>query len=312
MQGYVAVTDYGWFQHLAQTLLWEEVNFWRPSDRRAFRGVPGTPFFFKLKAPHNAIGGFGFVARFARLPEWLAWECFGEANGAASFAELEISLQRNRAGHRSKDAGPLSQIGCILLSDAVFFPPDYWIPQPSDWSSNNLTNKRYDLSYGEGLRIWQACTENAMALRVSHSLEEGVAEAPPRYGQPQLVKPRFGQGTFRVAVTDAYERACSVTCEHSLPALDAAHIRPYKKCGPHEISNGLLLRADLHRLFDRGYLTVTTDWRIEVSGRLKGDYKNGRSYYPFHGQQIKVPVDLACRPKQEYLRWHNDNVYLGS
>lgn len=61
------------------------VNFWSPSDYYAFHGTPGAPFFFKLKAPRNAIGGFGYVASFSRLPDWLAWECFGEGNGAPTF-----------------------------------------------------------------------------------------------------------------------------------------------------------------------------------------------------------------------------------
>ena len=91
-----------------------------------------------------------------------------------------------------------------------------------------------------------------------------------------LVRPRLGQGTFRVAVTDAYSRACAVTGEHSLPVLEAAHIRPYALTGPHDINNGLLLRADLHRLFDLGYLTVTPDHALHVSERLKADYDNGR------------------------------------
>ena len=55
----------------------------------------------------------------------------------------------------------------------------------------------------------------------------------------------------RFAVTSAYQSACAVTMEHSLPVLDAAHIRPYSDGGEHEVSNGLLLRSDIHRLFDK-------------------------------------------------------------
>ena len=59
-----------------------------------------------------------------------------------------------------------------------------------------------------------------------------------RYGSPLLVRPRLGQGTFRIAVTEAYGRACAITGEHSLPALEAAHIQSYRFGGPHEIANG--------------------------------------------------------------------------
>ena len=73
--------------------------------------------------------------------------------------------------------------------------------------------------------------------------------------------PRLGQGAFRVLVTDAYRRRCTISNERTLPVLEAAHIRPYADNGPHQLSNGLLLRSDLHRLFDLGYFTVDPDRR---------------------------------------------------
>jgi len=101
-----------------------------------------------------------------------------------------------------------------------------------------------------------------------------------------------------------------VTGEHSLPALEAAHIKLYGDSGPHAVSNGLLLRSDLHRLFDRGYITVTTDFRIKVSPRLKEEYKNGRSYYPFDGHLLDhLPPVPADHPSRDYLIWHNENVF---
>ncbi len=70
-------------------------------------------------------------------------------------------------------------------------------------------------------------------------------------------------------MTDAYGRACAVTGEHSLPVLEAAHIRPQSSVGTHEVSNRLLLRADLHKLFDRGYVTVNAEYRFRVSPQLR-------------------------------------------
>jgi putative restriction endonuclease len=70
----------------------------------------------------------------------------------------------------------------------------------------------------------------------------------PRYGDPVPVRPRLGQGAFRVVVTDAYDRRCAITRERTLPVLEAAHIKPYSEGGIHDLPNGLLLRSDLHRL----------------------------------------------------------------
>ena len=81
-------------------------------------------------------------------------------------------------------------------------------------------------------------------------------------------------------VTDAYERRCAITGERTLPALEAAHIKPYGSGGPHQPENGLLLRSDLHRLFDQGYITVGADDRkVNVSSRIREEFENGRDYY---------------------------------
>ena len=310
MEGWVAVTHSDWFDFLAQQRTREEVNFWSPSDYYAFHGTPGAPFFFKLKAPRNAIGGFGYVASFSRLPEWLAWECFEEGNGARSFEDLKARLDAIRERNELRGAGGLSQIGCIVLVQAVFFPPEQWIPQPTDWAARNLRYKRYDLTTGEGARIWRECQERASTLPVSRGALI-AREERERYGAPLLVRPRLGQGAFRVAVTDAYKRACAVTKEHSLPVLEAAHIRPYAQGGEHLVTNGVLLRSDLHRLFDLGYVTVTPALHLEVSGRLRREFENGRTYYPFHGTTIAIPNDPLLRPDQASLHWHNETLFRG-
>lgn len=310
MIGTVAVTDYGWYDFLAKRSV-SEVNFWTPSDRRRFTAPEFSPFFFKLKAPHRAIAGFGYFAKWSSLPPWLAWECFGEGNGCESLAVLEERLASIRGRIRYVARDPVANIGCILLVQPVFFTRDAWIPQPLDWRDRTVSSERYDLTAGEGRRIWEQCAERAGSSRSNaHPLPQVAGPTAPRYGSPQWVLPRLGQGTFRVSVTDAYGRACAATGEHSLPALEAAHIRSYVKEGPHEVRNGILLRADLHRLFDKGYITVTPDLKLEVSARLKTDYSNGRSYYPLNGQRVHAPVVERDQPAREFLSWHNQNVYL--
>lgn len=114
-----------------------------------------------------------------------------------------------------------------------------------------------------------------------------------------------------MVVTEAYHRRCAITGEKTLPVLDAAHIKPYALDGPHSVANGMLLRQDFHTLFDRGYVTVNEDFRVEVSRRIKEDYGNGREYYALHGKPLAFMPDSADeRPSLEYLRWHNEHVYL--
>jgi len=112
-----------------------------------------------------------------------------------------------------------------------------------------------------------------------------------------------------VLVTDVYQRRCAVTQERTLPALEAAYIRPYGEGGEHEARNGLLLRRDIHSLLDAGYVTVTPDLYFEVSRRIKEEFDNGRHYYAMHGETIHVPKESEQQPDPAALRWHNEHCF---
>jgi putative restriction endonuclease len=204
------------------------------------------------------------------------------------------------------------EIGCIVVVNVVFFTRAQWVPQPRDWPVRNLRPMRYDLDRGEGARIWAECLERTASYQGTPQEHVGVLrETGARYGAEMIVRPRLGQGAFRVAVTDAYERACAVTGEHSLPALEAVHIKPFALDGPHSVSNGLLLRADIHRLFEQGYVTVTSGYRLEVSQRLRADFNNGKTYYPLHDTAVALPTLPRHQPDPALLQWHNETVFLG-
>jgi putative restriction endonuclease len=93
--------------------------------------------------------------------------------------------------------------------------------------------------------------------------------------------------------------------------LDAAHIRPYGEGGEHEARNGILLRRDIHSLFDSGYVTVTPDLRFEVSRRIREEFENGGQYYALHGRSIELPREVGQRPDSRALAWHNTNRFNG-
>lgn len=135
------------------------------------------------------------------------------------------------------------EIGCIILTEPFFFDRENWIPVPDDWSKSIVTGKTYDTITETGNRLYKDVLE-----RIQLSDKNRYSES--------LVKHRLGQGAFRVGVVDAYGGRCAVTGEKTLPVLEAAHIKPYAEEGPHEIDNGILLRSDLHILFDDGYITV--------------------------------------------------------
>jgi putative restriction endonuclease len=314
VNAFIANTDYNWYQLLSTLPNLDEVNFWRPLGGTNFRALSiGEPLFFKLKKNFgNAIVGFGLFVAFKSLNVLEAWETFGKGNGANSFDEISERIFGYLRHFNRKDSLKLThKIGCILLTSPIFFPRDLWIKGPTDWNSNIVSGKTYNTKAGEGKRIWQECLERISAVSLNQTAAynfEAIKEAPKRYGTERLIKPRLGQGSFRYVVENAY-RQCAVTREHSLPALDAAHIYPYAIGGPHVVDNGLLLRADIHKLFDRGYVTITPDFTFRVSKNLQEEFQNGKIYYKMHNSKIWLPKDENQRPNIKYLEYHNNEVF---
>jgi putative restriction endonuclease len=309
MKFWVGLTDWDWYEFLSAQPGLDEVNFWQPGARLPVRLETGAPFLFKLHAPRGGwIVGGGYFAHFTTLPARLAWETFGIANGAATLEAMVGRVSRYRTGFDA-DA---NRIGCMALVEPFFFPRELWIPSPASWQAPTQVGRTYDTSEPDGAALWEGAQGSlaAMAQHLPVAARE-VLLPDERYGDPVLVRLRLGQGTFRAKVLDAYERRCAVTNERTLPVLQASHIRPYSQSGPHLPENGLLLRSDLHTLFDRGYVTVTPDLRLRVSGRIRAEFENGRDYYDLDGRQIRLPVPPNPPPAGEYLEWHADTVFRG-
>jgi putative restriction endonuclease len=292
---FVGVTHNDWFRFLSERNP-DEVNSWRPRNQNQVRALTqGDLFLFKLHSPLDFIAGGGVFVRHTFLPLSLAWQAFGEKNGVADFETFE----RRILEHRTRDE--LSrQIGCTILAEPFFWPRGSWIPIPSDWSKNIVTGKTYDVRTSAGGALWMQ-VQDRLAERLLPDMSRASQEGGARYGAPISIRPRLGQGAFRVEVTDAFSRRCAITGEKTLPALEAGHIRPYAKNGPHEVSNGLLLRSDLHNLFDLGYLTVSLDYRVEVSRRIREEFSNGRDYYALHGRPLIILPPLEKeRPGKQF------------
>lgn len=307
VKAFVAVTDGDWFRFLQSRNELDEVNFWQPGGHRRFTALsPGQPFLFKLHAPDNFIAGGGFFAHSSLLPVSLAWEAFEEKNGAASLPEMCRRVEKYRRA--APDPRLDYTVGCILLRDPFFFDRAAWLPAPPDFQRQTVQGKSYDLREEPGRSLWAAIQER---LRRGAGGVSAVAREDAIYGDPRLIRPRLGQGTFRVLVTDIYQRRCAMTGEKALPVLEAAHIRPVSEGGAHRIDNGLLLRSDVHTLFDRGYVSVAPDLRVRVSRRLRTDFDNGEQYYRLNGSLLLLPRREVNRPAREFLEWHRDVRFRG-
>ena len=309
-KAFVGVTDRDWYEFLSSRPELTEVNFWQPGGRIRFQALGrGELFLFKLHAPNNYIVGGGFFEASSLLPVSLAWETFGPMNGVASLQEMRRRIER----YRREPAKPAEDyaIGNIVLQQTFFLHREAWIPVPTNFSLNIVQGKTYDLDTGTGQELALALEERLTA-RATVSTQRIVAEGvvSRMFSDPVLARRRLGQGGFRILVTDTYERKCAVTGEHTLPVLQAAHIKPVSQGGEHLVNNGLLLRSDVHTLFDRGYVTVTPDLKFRVSRRLDDDWRNGKIYYALNNQPIHVPKDSSLYPDREFLEWHADSIFL--
>jgi putative restriction endonuclease len=302
MKLYVGITDDRWLEYLSSRVPPpDEVNFWRPKSQHQFSVLQqGELFLFKPHAPRNYIVGGAVFLRHQMLPIRIAWDAFQQNNGVDNFRSFHERIIEYRGQERAHEP-----LGCTILTQPFFFPREQWLPMPADWpTSGVMQGKGYSTAEPIGLRLWQ---DVQTRLQQGAAISGAPMEMPPeRYGAPQLIRPRLGQGAFRVEVTAAYTARCAITGEKTLPALAACHIKPYSELGPHAVENGILLRSDLHNLFDQGYLTVTLDHKVEVSRRIKEEFENGRHYYALHGQPLAVlPKDAAAQPAREYLEWHH-------
>jgi putative restriction endonuclease len=316
MKFWVGITDNSWFAVLSKTRP-DELNFWQPGGNIKFKAIPpGQPFLFKLHSPLNFIVGGGYFLRQSFLPVSIAWDTFAEKNGCTSYGEFTKKIMHYRERNGKTDKDPT--IGCLILIEPFFFDRADWIPVDPGAYRSIVVGKTLDSLTPEGMKLWREVQDRlnmmSAASAIDHQSAHQIDEASeaPRYGSAFLTQARIGQGAFRVLVTEAYDRRCAITGERTLPVLQAAHIKPYAQSGPHSIANGLLLRSDLHILFDKGYITVTPSYDVEVSKSIKEEFSNGRDYYALHGKKLAImPSSSDERPASSYLDWHNNSVYKG-
>jgi putative restriction endonuclease len=117
---------------------------------------------------------------------------------------------------------------------------------------------------------------------------------------------RRGQPAFRKRLLAAYQKRCAISGCRVEAVLDGAHVVPYKGQTTDHITNGLLLRTDLHTLFDFKPIAVDFDtMSVLVSPSLKNS-----EYSKLQGARLRVPHDVECRPSEQAIRQHRQGSGL--
>jgi putative restriction endonuclease len=313
---FIAQTDWAWYSYLTDQSVagrLDEANFWSPRSLVPMASLrPGSPVFLRLKKPRYAIAGYGFFAHFTKLSLDEAWEFFGWKNGDPTVTRFLERIGHYRRVNLFDPRAERAPIGCTILRDLMFWPPDRWLPwsEEQGWARNIVRGK----AETDPIRA------SELLGGISYDHLEGPPEIVERFelvvaDERRLVESRTvqreGQGSFRARLLDAYGRRCAITGERTEPVLDAAHIQPYLGPRSNHVQNGMLLTQEFHTLFDRGYVSITPgEHVVRISPRLRDDFQNGRRYYQYDGQRLaQLPSAVAERPSDDALAWHAERVF---
>lgn len=291
----VVNTEPEWFYFLRDAVPAQRVNFWAPSAWNVSHLEQGARVYFRLKGSGGQVGGWGRFVRYQNATVTAAWRAFGPANGVSSRAAL---LERLRRIARDPTLNADHEIGCIILDDPVLLPDEAF-----------RTTAALGVDYPRTVQKFKYFERDSLPLG-----EEEVADKAPfqlvpasdRTTKETEVKDRAGQERFRREVREAYGYACAITGVAHVEALDAAHVQPHVGPASNHVQNGLLLRVDLHRLFDAGLLTVDQELRVQVSPLV-----TAAAYQALAGTRLRLPEAASARPSAEALAFHRASVFRG-
>ncbi len=139
-----------------------------------------------------------------------------------------------------------------------------------------------------------------------------VGNLPQGEEQQRVLKVRVNQNFFRSAILSSYNQKCCITGLSFPELLIASHIVPWSKNNEERLNprNGLCLNALHDKAFDKGLITVSTDYKVVVSNDIMDSDISGvlKNYFVnFHNKKISLPDKFY--PKKEFLKYHNENIF---
>lgn len=167
--------------------------------------------------------------------------------------------------------------------------------------------------------VWKRCVENGLnekndpneatetALRQAEEAAENAQQFDPQNGEDARTKTlralvdRRGQPKFRKELLAAYEDKCAITGCDSKEALEAAHIRSYNGDETNHVTNGLLLRADIHTLFDLHLIEIDDQYKVRLSPELESSV-----YAKWSRKRLRLPQRESEWPSRPALAQHRE------
>lgn len=278
----IAVTDATWFEYQRSHGFIDGVNFWTPSQNRPKQLSKGDYFVFKLAGPGDRIGGYGTFVEYKYQSLDATWNEFGRKNGADSKAEFINTLTRFPSSDKVN-------CGCLVLKDVVYFE------ETVNRVKAGIVKKPAQLYAYENAPFPFG---NLQPSQTGFSLVQNATKTMTM----QICADRTGQGAFHTAVSKAYKGRCCITGETTPELLQAAHIQDYINVQSHHIQNGLLLRIDIHKLFDSGLLYIDQSYHVHISPLVKTP-----EYVKLDGKSISLPTNKSEWPSPVALKFKEDS-----
>ena len=196
-------------------------------------------------------------------------------------------------------------LACIAAAKQRYRDPSYL--SPGGTVTNEALQAIYDGLLSRGVaegRPGRTSSPEQSANTIGGALEteafDPAAVVDQRDHRLREVTQREGQDRFRTVVLAAYGQRCAMTDADVAAGLDAAHIVPYRGPETNRVPNGLALRADVHRLFDRGQIGVDA---LTMSVRVK-HHLAATAYGRLEGRPLHLPARPADHPSPAALRHH--------
>lgn len=192
----------------------------------------------------------------------------------------------------------LKRRGIVGLGNTSKMDAMVWDEFNSDWDS---------LAYESELLISKFT--NQPIEKVS---EIEIADVPLGKERDAIIKQRVNQSFFRSTILSSYNLKCCITGLSITDFLVASHIIPWAKDKKNRLNphNGLCLNSIHDKAFDRGFITITPDFKIKVSKRLidlKKENAVSDLFLKYQNQSIILPDKFL--PSKDFLEYHNQNVF---
>ena len=170
--------------------------------------------------------------------------------------------------------------------------------------------------YYESIRDQQVAAEVIAAIlekNFPESIHEDILRATG-IDRGYVVFRRRRDPAFRDGILRAYENRCAVCgftsrIDNTVVGVEAAHIKWHQARGPDEIPNGVALCSLHHKLFDRGMITFTDDYRVLVSEHATGSAMFEHMVMDFHGRELSMPIRTDYHPNLTFVAWHVREVF---